>query len=358
MQIKIKALDTLFFKDGKPFSRGAETWADGIFPPSPSVFYGALRTLYFSHYPNTLETINEHDPTSKLEINNIMFVYGTEKFIPIPADIVKYEESNHPNQPERLTLLKPTAKQISSSSYPLNVYLSSDFDRVESLDRKSLLSEHQFKSFYFGGNCPKEKIDIENFVASEPKVGIGRNNYTHSTQEGLLYRVDMKRLKNKDGQEINFLVDFSFPELEEVLPKSGLIKLGAENKSTYFEQIDSSTEAQKEDATSNFKITLVTPGIFEKGWLPSFINKDNYTGSFMGKKVELIAAAVGRPMNIGGFDMRAKVPKPLYKAVPAGAVYFLKVLDGEINIGLKPIKLDCIGEKSMEGFGVGLLSKH
>lgn len=42
--IEIQALGTLFFRDGKPFTMGAETYAEGIFPPLPSTIYGALRT--------------------------------------------------------------------------------------------------------------------------------------------------------------------------------------------------------------------------------------------------------------------------------------------------------------------------
>ena len=33
MLAKITPLDTVFFRDGKPFSWGEETWAEGIFPP-------------------------------------------------------------------------------------------------------------------------------------------------------------------------------------------------------------------------------------------------------------------------------------------------------------------------------------
>jgi CRISPR-associated protein Cmr3 len=45
-KIEIHALDTLFFRDGKPFERGEESVANGSFPPLPSVIYGALRTAF------------------------------------------------------------------------------------------------------------------------------------------------------------------------------------------------------------------------------------------------------------------------------------------------------------------------
>ena len=47
MHISIKPFDCLFVRDGKPFSMGDEVWASGIFPPPPSVVYGALRTAWF-----------------------------------------------------------------------------------------------------------------------------------------------------------------------------------------------------------------------------------------------------------------------------------------------------------------------
>ena len=40
--------DTIFFRDGRPFNMGEDTYAQGIFPPPPSVLYGALRTAYMA----------------------------------------------------------------------------------------------------------------------------------------------------------------------------------------------------------------------------------------------------------------------------------------------------------------------
>lgn len=75
MLIDIKPLDTLFFRDGKPFSMGDNDWADGIFPPHPSVFYGALRSAYIGKNIDCIGKISNKsdpdDPTQKLKILNI-----------------------------------------------------------------------------------------------------------------------------------------------------------------------------------------------------------------------------------------------------------------------------------------------
>ena len=75
MVIKINPLDTLFFKDGKPFSMGEETWASGLFPPYPGVIYGAIRTAYFGMHPEKLENLDQgNDPTKDLNIHSFHFL--------------------------------------------------------------------------------------------------------------------------------------------------------------------------------------------------------------------------------------------------------------------------------------------
>ena len=36
--------DVLFFRDGKPNTRGSDHYLRSLFPPNPSTLYGALRT--------------------------------------------------------------------------------------------------------------------------------------------------------------------------------------------------------------------------------------------------------------------------------------------------------------------------
>jgi len=72
MLAKITPLDIVFFRDGKPFSWGEETWAGGIFPPYPSTIYGALRTMWFSENIQEFSKANtEKDKTAKIEVKHI-----------------------------------------------------------------------------------------------------------------------------------------------------------------------------------------------------------------------------------------------------------------------------------------------
>ena len=88
------------------------------------------------------------------------------------------------------------------------------------------------------------------------------------------------------------------------LPKSALIKLGGEGKSfTYNEETlqkpDSLLASDRArirdviDESKKFKLYLATHAIFDDGWLPKCLHKG----------IELITAAVGNYVTIGGWDV-------------------------------------------------------
>lgn len=357
MKIKITALDTLFFRDGKPFDMGEETWAVGQFPPLPSVFYGALRSLYFSIFPNDFATLHHgHDATKDLVINEISFWQSGDPMYPCPGDVVEIKED------ESITLLQlENASGI--SSYPLKCMATST-EQVETLISTAVIRESAFKDDYLTGQLPSESAieKIEKLMTFEPKVGIGRNNLTHTTDEGKLFRVGMSRLQNREGTPIEFFVDFDgLLDFKDKLPKKGFLKFGAENKTVAYEVLENYNAFERDTKllSDYFKLTLTTPGIFENGWFPDFIDKDSHIGKFVNNdktRVKLIGATIGKYLSIGGFDMKERRPKPMFKAVPAGSTYFFKILNGGIiDMDGKPTKIPCINNMENQGFGVAYI---
>ena len=51
-----------------------------------------------------------------------------------------------------------------------------------------------------------------------------------------------------------------------------------------------------------------------------------------GLRAKLVAAAVGRPVTVSGWDLIENIPKPSRRLVPAGSVYFVE-LQGEPDLG-------------------------
>jgi len=355
MIIKIDPLDTLFFRDGKPFTMGEDTWANGIFPPSPSVVYGALRSAYFSNHIDELEKANQDDdPTKGLKIKGMRYGIGNDiYYLPLPYDCVK--EKDDKNKPVKVSILS-MRKNESLNSCPTE-YLLSDKDgrKVENVPngfiRKSILEKYLIQ------NTP-EKFSIKkigDYVLLEPKIGIGIDKKTGTSEEGKLYRVDMRRLSNEKNDKVSIIVDFEGFEL----PERGMMKLGGEGKAVSYEGYSKDIPVDAPITAGNmFKIYLSTPAILKNGWLPEWIdektliskyNKDKYEGP----KLKLLTASAGKPVYIGGFDMKKRKPKPMYKAVPAGSVYYFEIIEGDAQDVIDAFHGKSISDYYEEqGFGI------
>ena len=110
MRIEITALDTLFFRDGKPFSMGEDTWATGMFPPSPSVIYGMLRTAYAAQNNINIKDIIKE--TEDLKIKSILLKYDKHYIFPYPTDLFSTSDLMKDDKAEILKIVEN--KSISS----------------------------------------------------------------------------------------------------------------------------------------------------------------------------------------------------------------------------------------------------
>ncbi|MDY6993910.1 MAG: type III-B CRISPR module-associated Cmr3 family protein, partial [Pseudomonadota bacterium] len=157
MNIRIRPLDTFFFRDGKPFSSGQETWADGVFPPSPSTLYGALRAIYFSHHPEQFKKANTvEDPSLNLKIKGIFLEIGEQRYLPLPNDCVVTKEGN-----EYLLEVIPN-NHISSKKIPKFITTITPNEIIKDSGNNVLVKEIYYRRYLNG-----EKIRKEHFKCHE-----------------------------------------------------------------------------------------------------------------------------------------------------------------------------------------------
>ena len=359
MIIQIDPLDTLFFRDGKPFRMGEETWSNSIFPPNPSVIYGALRSAYFANHIDDLGKANEEDdPTKGLKIKGIYLKISNkisnDIYFPLPVDCVK---EKYDDEGKGFVLLTTPSEGFVSNYPKLGKILISSNNKVENI-QNALLSKSTFEEYLNGETNNIIYLKIDNCLMNEPKIGIALSSQTHSSQEGMLYRVDMKRLENKQDDKMSIVIDFEGLDL----PEEGIIKFGGEGKAARYNRykekdINIDFPKFKENA-NQFKIVLTTPAIFKNGWLPDWIDETTLVGEFNGLKIKLLTAAIDKPIHIGGFDMKEKKPKPMFKAVPAGSVYYFELIDGNMGEVKNTFHQKAISDVYPEyGFGIAYVGK-
>lgn len=320
--ININPLDTVFFRDAKPFSMGEETWANSLFPNLlPSVFYGSLRTAFAIE--NDLKTAADIErETTNFEIKDLRLLFNNIPAFAMPLDSVGIGDD--------IVGLTLTASQA-ISSYPFSKVLKCEEEGdVEDLEAYYLRCD-QFEEYLNGTNTfsdyKQECHDLRNYTAIEPKVGIARSKETRTTRTGALYRVGMSRLEGTDN---NTKTSFYVQCKNLAIVNKTITTIGGEGKKAITQQSKELPIALPtfDNTDTQFKLYIATPTIFAQGSIPDFINPTNLTGEIIkGVKVKLLTCAIGKFLSIGGFDLAQQQPKPMQKVVPVGSVYYFELLD-------------------------------
>lgn len=358
MWLKVKPNDTLFFRTGRPFTMGDDTWTDSVFPPNPSTIYGAIRT-FFIFEKGSLKEFKEgkfKDEIGALSEKGSLKIIGpflykeSTNFIYFkpPLDLVELESKLIP-----LDLInKPDF--FYSDDIPIDKILV--FKGVKQVDEPDgWLHKITFKKYLKGKYDSMSTIKDKEIFEKELKIGIARDRKKFTSREGHLYRIPTIRL-NKD-----FGLLIKIQELNDI-PKRGVFQLGGEGKTVFYEILDSNPMEEIENLKlelkdNMFKIYLATPAIFRRGWIPEWIDENTLEGEKEGIKLKLISCVIGKFLRIGGWDLANNRPKPMYKAVPAGSVYYFKVLnDADFEKIKEAFHFRNISDiNPEEGFGLSLV---
>ncbi len=355
MKIFIKPNDTLFFRDGKPFTMGEQTEGSGIFPPFPSTVYGAIRTAFIAENGGLkkfldggmISEIGTDKAKGAFRIRSILISNNNDSLFPAPRDLVRSSiDRNIYRLNEKKNIL---ISQINN----FDLLWSCADGKVEHSE-KDYITQNSIISYLDGEDKDLEIVNQSDFVVNEPKVGIGRNSKTRTSEEGKLYRVSMFRLKDGYG----LLVDFEGIKLS----PSGIIRLGGEGKTANYivtnGEFNTNTNLISEyiNKEQRFKLYFASPAIFKNGWVPDGFDLQTMAWDHEGIKIKLITAAIGKPLNIGGWDIVQNAPKIMRRAVPAGSVYYFQLIKGTGEEVLQKFNCQNISDfLPEEGFGYCLV---
>lgn len=397
--IFIEPLDVLLFRDGKPFTGGEDHLARSVFPPPPSTVYAAMRSHLLSYHFGRLEAFKEGrdvpaslaeeigspDRFGTLELRQLFVAcrrdtnetsepdLPVKRFYPMPCD---FGEVKGP-QPVRYLVLTPAdglpvQTDLPSGLWPFWSHKDLPLDAASGWLTEAGMQRYLQGAAYFAeSRFPlQEKEAAAEVIAGdsvgkgifqrEERTGIARDRARRSVREGLLYSVEYIRLRPGVGL---------FVELEgtRLLPDSGLISLGGDRRPAHYQAAQAPMLALdniKEQilARRRFKLVLTTPALFERGWCPRWINEQTLEGTRDRIRVKLIAASIGKPVAIGGFDLVKQFPKPVHRFVPAGSVYFFQLLEGDADSVVRAFHqrsisedMETFPETAKQGFGHSLI---
>ena len=359
MWYRITPNDTLFFRDGKPFTMGAETWADVIFPPNPSTLYGAIRTwLIFekgdlrSFRRGSFESeLGTPDTKGSLKIKGPILVKNGELLFPSPLDLLKREGNGGDNILNYLTF--SNTPDIFISDYRLCKVLI--WKGMEHMKVAEGYITGIYLNDYLSGRENLRLTEAGEIYTLEPKIGIARNRITKAVLEGHFYHIPMVRLRDDVGIAV-------WIEGVASVPESGIIQLGGEGRTARVERMDKGIFREIEDISLSldnrlFKVYFATPAFFENGYLPSWVNGDTFEGEYGGIRLRLVNCVIGKYKLIGGWDIARNKPKQMFRAIPAGSVYYFEILDDSDFGRVKDIfHFRNISDRySEEGYGLSLI---
>lgn len=374
----IEPEDLVFFKDAGSFNNGEDDYAESMFPPHPSVFYGALQSIAYNK--QEMEAIQSTrsgeivypDPNLKIDYLSISIIENGTKneLYPLPDDLLIDIIGGH--------------KKINGALVPTEKFGSADFSLSSEKDLQLLIKHrtiseidgepklNRFETYldgegiiqYLNGTLPDKLYNIKEYVTEETRVGLGRDVNTRIAKQGSLYTIQIIRtssfLENENPRTVGFNISYSssHEKLQLKEDQKFKLRLGGEKKLAQCYNIGSiKFPAISLNHSDYVKAYFITPGVYTDWKLKQF---------FKNNGLKVIAIANKRPAHIGGWDMQNKKPKPTYKAIPQGAVYFLLVEDVQKvknlinNAGFCSVNDlgNSVSEQfDKQGYGIFLLSK-
>jgi len=318
---QFEALDSLFFREAKPFNSGEGGFLDSRFPPTAQTMAGVIRAAIAESkgvdwrefrdkkQPDIAALIGaDSDDAGRLKFCGPYISKDGQRLYAVPLHLLysSNEDEWGKLQPAKDSLKTdmgekrlPKVLGKMEGAKPLeNVWLSkTNFQRVlQGMDPELEKIAEDKNAFFY-----KE----EDLFIAEARTGIGRNNEKRQAEPGLLYFT--KHIRLKAGVSLVMDVEGA----DDMMPAK-MLRLGGEGRMTNVSVSDGKHVSFKHGNENAAIIVLLTHGDFGGKAEPEL------------EGIEIVSACTGKAVREGGWDYKKRRPKPLKSLVPAGSVYFVK----------------------------------
>lgn len=353
--LALTPLDTLFFREPRPFTAGEGSDAWSVFPPTPLTIQGMIRSRLLSSccgrwtedwaksYPAVEKVVGPPGGLpGTLTLQGPWLLREGTWLLPAPLDLVVAPLSgtdDTANSPRDAAAFRPVKAGARTTSLPKAFRPLQPPDKwTEFSGANGWLSWEAYQTYLLDGRVkltPKKNWWQPDMLWDEElRPGIAMDNARNRAQEGMLYFARHTRLSS--GVKIGLQVA-GLDGLPQPLALPSLAPLGGEGKAVSLDACgpppwgDAPRGLVDKIASSGqFKIILTQPAWFAAAWHPDWMNEQTgacvYSGGQSGRGLSFtwVAARIERPLKIGGWDLAKRRPKPLRAFVPAGSVFYFK----------------------------------
>lgn len=365
--VRLSAVDTLFFRDGTPFTPEgtAQASVGGLFPPSPDSVSGAVRAALgrLNHCdlpPPQVNGRRTESPNERVErLRRLRFeapylLDGDTPLIPVPRHILGTSEGD-----------KWQPRALLAPGTPVTCDLGDEVRLPEVVrnDRGVPLTELKQAEGYWmrfddlapvlRGELPEEKKELvpqRCLWRTEQRTGLERSSSTRTATKGMLYNA--RHVRPKDNVSLGVRIQGVPSDWR--LPFEMLIPLGGEGRFAecvpWDDQAVTGLEMPLREAVASGRAMLIalTPLI-----LSSAVCRGEEPLTELGE-VRVVSACLDRPARIGGWNSLKRRPRPMRSVLPAGSVLFCEGLSSR-SLEMLPRAegaLPQVGELTEYGYGV------
>ena len=371
---RLEPLDTLFFRDGTPFTADStpQDGVDSLFPPHPPTVAGAVRAALarvngwdgHGRWPQSLCHVLgdgwEHPGT--LSIDGPFVLYDEEPVFRAPQHLLGATGASgwRPRM-----LLRPGSATLCDLGNTVRLpEASPSIEEGASLTPSdgNWLTRAGMEAVLCG-RCPDQNQVLASRVLwhEESRIGLERQQSTRTAAEGMLYSSTHVRLmQGRPGPrpadplgDVSLGVRVSGIPESWNLPVGDLLPLGGESRLAECRgwSVDPALAVPRDDIVDSGRAVVIALSPLD---FDGAIDENGLTLAIPGGgEVAIVCACLDRPLRIGGWDSLTRRPHPLRSVLAPGSVFFCEVAEPRrfLDAMTGDTGLPSLGRRQAFGFG-------
>lgn len=370
MKVALTPIDTLFFRDSTPFDQGAhpQDGVPSVFPPFPPTVAGATRAALArengwdgsSAWSTALiAALGDGPNVGPLRFTGPIVLRGDVPLFPLPRHVIASRIGSRADAWTATGWYAPGTQvtcDLGTVRLPVATSAAGERKRGAAGDKASraarLWVTHTGLQRILDGQLPDDRdiLDASTLWADEPRVGLRRVPGTRTAETGMLYSTSHVRLRPdvRIGIEVVGLPRDWHTLADPRRPSSCTLALGGESRlasvDTWTGIALAATVSDAARRTGRLTLVALAPLRLPRGAIAGRVP--------LAAGLRVACACADRPLRIGGWDSRQRMPLTLTNAVAPGTTLFCEVterdaLDIELDHGLIRV-----GRDTATGFGL------